>query len=88
MRDEERRKKINKERVSNPAHPKYNDQKYKIFLRLAVYGTCDVLAKGINYNIKKITKEHPTDKGYFKEVYILSDAGKRKLNRLREAKNL
>ena len=47
-------------------------------LRLTVRGTTDELA-GCNFLFKKTMKEHPIDKGYFKEVFILTDAGKRKL---------
>ena len=58
---------------------KTKDKKLKLF----VYGTFDTLAKIHNTSIKKIKKEHPTDKGYFKEVYILTDFGKDKLKRLK-----
>lgn len=51
---------------------------------LIVRGTTDVLAKKTSLGIsKRILKEHPTDKGYFKEVLILSDAGKLKLKQLK-----
>ena len=55
------------------------DEKLKLF----VFGTFDPLAKGHNYKIKKIKKEHPIDKGYFKEVYVLTDTGRNKLKRLK-----
>jgi len=58
---------------------KAKDEKLKLF----VFGTFDTLAKGHNYNIKKIKKEHPIDNGYFKEVYILTDIGRNKLKRLK-----
>lgn len=54
---------------------------------LIVRGTLDILAKrtgGVLSISKKISIEHPIDKGYFKQVYVLSDVGKRLL---REAKN-
>lgn len=58
---------------------KSKDEKLKLF----VFGTFDTLAKGYNCYIKKIKKEHPIDKGYFKEVYVLTDMGKNKLKRLK-----
>ena len=58
---------------------KSKDEKLKLF----VFGTFDPLARGYNCYIKKIKKEHPIDKGYFKEVYVLTDMGKNKLKRLK-----
>lgn len=47
--------------------------------KLLQYGTCDRLAKLHNYNTKPSKVEHPTDKGYFKDVLILSTLGQRAL---------
>lgn len=47
--------------------------------KLCVLGTFDHLAKMINPYFKKIKKEHPTDKGYFKECYVLTERGKHRL---------
>lgn len=58
---------------------KSKDEKLKLF----VFGTFDPLAKMYNTSIKKIKKEHPIDKGYFKEVYVLTDTGRNKLKRLK-----
>lgn len=49
---------------------------------LMVRGTTDILSKRTHLAVslsKKVMKEHPIDKGYFKQVYVLSDAGKRLL---------
>ena len=40
------------------------------FLKLAVRGTLDVLAR-TRFDIVRIKIEHPTNRGYFKEVYVL-----------------
>lgn len=52
---------------------------------LMVRGTCDPLAKrmGVASLSKKVMKEHPTDKGYFKQVYVLSDFGRTRLQNLK-----
>ena len=60
---------------------KSKDEKLKLF----VFGTFDTLAKMYNTSIKKIKKEHPIDKGYFKEVYVLTDTGRNKLKRLKNS---
>jgi hypothetical protein len=83
---EEQRKLKGRIRISNPKHPNYNPTKYKTLLKLMVKGTTDVLAGGYTFMVKKIKKEHPIDKGYFKECYILSDFGKMKLKRLKREK--
>lgn len=57
-------------------------------LKLIVYGNFDVLHKTMFGNITLINKEHAIDKGYFKKVYVLSDAGKRKLKKYRQNKTL
>lgn len=53
----------------------------KDLLQLAVYGTLDPLSKryGALSISKKILKKHPTDEGYFKTVYVISEYGKRLL---------
>ena len=86
----ERREKLGRVRISNPKHPLYKEEKEKIILALIVRGTLDSFAKrgGVGSILglaKKVKKEHPIDKGYFKEVYVISDCGKR---RLRELKNI
>ena len=74
-------------RISNPNHPEYDDVKCRILLMLTVYGTTDVLAKrklGGSLGLAKRSKvEHKTDKGYFKDVIVLSDCGKRLLKQHR-----
>jgi hypothetical protein len=82
---EEKRKLKGRERISNKKHPNYNP-KYETLLKLMVKGTTDVLSGGYTFMVKKIKKEHPIDKGYFKECYILSDFGKMKLKRLKREK--
>jgi hypothetical protein len=83
----ERREKMGRQRVTNPKHPLYKP-KEKIINTLIVKGTLDVL-KGYTFLKKKVILEHPIDKGYFKEVYVLSDMGKNYLQRLKvEKKNL
>ena len=60
-------------------HPQYNHELGK----LTVWGTTDELAKCVNYMVRKVVKSHPTDMGYFKQMYVLSDFGKTKLKRMR-----
>lgn len=50
-------------------------------VKLCLFGNFDTLQNsGLFANIaKKVMKEHPTDKGYFKETFVLSDHGKRRL---------
>ena len=52
-------------------------------LRLLVKGTLDTLDRGFFRNSKLTEKEHPTDKGYFKKVFVLNDNGKRALRMLK-----
>ncbi len=78
----EARRKKGKDYISNPKHPAYNDATCRKMGMLGVYGSFDSLAnrKGLSYSLsKKVMKEHPIDKGYFKEVYIISSYGKRLL---------
>jgi len=74
-------------RISNPNHPDYNDEQFHTLLMLTVYGTTDVLAKrrcgGFSGLAKRTKIEHKTDKGYFKDVIVLSDYGKRLLKKHR-----
>lgn len=67
-------------RISNDKHPDYNKRgTSREILNLIVNGTTDTLrCLGIALK-KKVKIEHPLDKGYFKEVYILTEAGKRRL---------
>ena len=71
----ERRKRLGKEGITNPAHPEYNREKQTVYLRLVVKGTNDALVCRLPIS-KRVKKEHATDKGYFKEVFVLSDTGK------------
>lgn len=58
-------------------------------LTLAVKGTFDNLVEGFFSKIsKKTRKEHALDKGYFKEVFILSESGKKRLEKLKNKKSL
>ena len=53
--------------------------------KLIVRGTLDHLAR-TNFFFKKVMVEHPIDKGYFKEVYILTDSGKARLRTMKKLK--
>jgi len=80
---EVRREKVTgKIRITNPKHPLYNDEKTRKCLQLVCYGNLDSYnrRKGLGCLSVKVKKEHPTDKGYFKEVFILSRAGRIILN--------
>jgi hypothetical protein len=70
MKEYERQKKRGRQEISNPSHPDYN-QKHRDINKLRVFGTLDVLAKTNLGRISRVMKPHPTDKGYFKEVYVL-----------------
>jgi hypothetical protein len=66
--------------TTNNKTVQYQTETVEILSTLAVYGTTDVLAKRGGHTLglsKQITVEHPTDKGYFKKVFVLSDYGKR-----------
>ncbi len=65
-----------------------NDKNADNVLCLAVNGTTDKLAGGYRFLAKKVKVEHPIDKGYFKEAYILTDMGKARLKRLKIEKGL
>jgi len=82
----ERRVKQGKIRITNPKHPLYNEAQANLITTLIVRGTLDILAKrgGIASVGKKVLKEHPTDKGYYKEVYVLSAYGKLYLKQIKE----
>lgn len=81
--NDDRHRKNGKQRISNHNHPDFNKRgNYHDVLALNVRGTTDVLGRANWLQIKKVMKPHPTDRGYFKEVYVLSEAGKR---RYREA---
>jgi hypothetical protein len=41
------------------------------FLKVAVHGTFDRLAKSLRFDIIKVSLRHPTDSGYSKTTYIL-----------------
>lgn len=63
-----------------------NSNKSSDLSSLIVRGTTDHLAGGKWLYIKKIKVEHPIDKGYFKEVYVLTDKGKARLKTLKRFK--
>lgn len=52
------------------------------YLRLAVVGTFDSLARMCRFDIIKITVKHPTDFGYYKDVYILKKNKAKFLDRI------
>lgn len=62
-------------------------QKDDILLKLAVRGTCDRLAS-CNFDVKTKIKHHPEDRSYTKKVLVLSDIGRRKLERLRQRRSI
>ncbi len=72
-----------KQRISNDKHPDYNAEKDRVCLALNVHGTCDTIGRGRWMFVKKAKIEHPENKGYFKEGYILTPAGKAKLLRMK-----
>jgi hypothetical protein len=82
----ERCEKIGKVRITNPKHTKYNEEKIGVITNLIVRGTTDILRGYKSLFCKKIKVEHPIDKGYFKEVYVLTDFGKSKLRNLKRKK--
>lgn len=63
---------------------KNREEKYKDLLSLAVRGTTDTLTS-FHFYIKPAIKHHPIDKEYTKSVRVLSDMGKRKLNRMKKS---
>lgn len=82
--NDKRHERKGKIRISNNNHPLFNKKgNYFDILSLNVRGTTDILGRGNWVLIKRVLKEHPTDKGYFKEVYILSKEGRNKLKRLK-----
>lgn len=74
--------------ISNPKHPQYDAIKAPLINTLIVRGTLDHLSGNKMFLIKKVKVEHPTDKGYFKEVYILTDSGKRLLKSRKRLKEM
>lgn len=82
----ERREAKGQIRITNPKHANYNEEKDRIINKLIVKGTTDELRGYSTFFRKLIRKEHLVDKGYFKEVYVLSDMGKLKLARLKREK--
>lgn len=79
----ERNEKLDKRRITNPKHSDYNP-KDSIINSLIVRGTTDSLSGGLSFFVSRVKIEHPIDRGYFKEVYILSNFGKAKLRNLKE----
>ena len=68
--------------IENPVHPNFNH----ILNTLIVRGTLDHLAKGKTFYFKKIKIQHPTDMGFYKEAYVLTDSGKRRLQTMKRLK--
>lgn len=60
-------------------------EKFNLKEKLSLFGTLDSLA-GNKHVTKLVKKEHPTDKGYFKEVYVLTFIGKVRLKRKKSRK--
>ena len=59
--------------------------KRDLFRTLMFKGTLDKLAKGLYFGTtKNELREHKIYKGYFKEVKVLNDKGREKLERLRK----
>ena len=61
------------------------DDEHKMFLnRLNLFGTGDMLTKRlVSFYTKKVRIESKIDTGFYKEVYILTDSGKKRLKTLR-----
>lgn len=53
---------------------------------LIVRGTTDHLVRAKWLYFKKVQVEHPTDKGYFKTVFVLTDTGKKRLKTMKRLK--
>lgn len=70
-KNNDRNVKAGKVRITNPKHPDYNEDKARTINRLIVYGTNDLLASSRLFKFVKVQKPHPTDSGYFKDVYVL-----------------
>lgn len=83
---QERREKLGRVRITNPKHPNYNPKEV-IITKLIVKGTLDHLSGSKSFLFKKAKIEHPTDKGYFKEGYILTDWGRARLRTMRQLKS-
>lgn len=66
----------------------YTNKKSETLLKLMVKGTTDETGRFWDYYVKSIQKEHPTDKGYFKKMYVLTDKGRRILEAKRKAKSI
>lgn len=88
MANEERRQAQGRKRVDNPKHPEYNKRgTYVSVLHLMVKGTtCQTM--NLQFLIKRVTVAHPTDYGYYKEVYVLNDMGKSALRRKKYEKQM
>jgi hypothetical protein len=52
------------------------------FLTLAVKGTFDTLARIVRFDIIRVRVKHPTDFGFFKDVYILKKNKEKFLDRI------
>lgn len=85
--DERRRKSTNKQRIT--FHSDLNSEEKMFKNRLNLYGTGDLLARreGLYPYMKKVKIAHPTDAGYYKEINIITDAGKKRLATLKKFKD-
>lgn len=77
--DERRKKSTGKSRISTYAD--MNNERKMFLNRMSLYGTGDLLSRRetLHPYMKKVRREHPTDTGYFKEVYIITEVGKKRL---------
>jgi hypothetical protein len=78
----ERNKAKGRTYIENPAHPAFNATLNTLIVR----GTLDHLAK-TKFYLKKVRIEHPTDKGFFKDAYILNESGKKLLQSRKRLKS-
>lgn len=77
--DARRQKSTGLIRISNPRHPEHNPEQERIANTLNVRGTTDHLRGLVPLYAKAIQVKHPTDFGYAKTVYVLTEKGKRRL---------
>jgi len=80
---QQRQKNMGKHRIKN--NVLYDQEDKVIVLRLSMRGSCDVLAS--NWLLcHRVKVEHPIDKGYFKEAYVLTKQGKARLDLYRKGR--
>jgi len=56
------------------------------FNTLSVKGTLDKIGRSFWLNRKRVIIKHPTDFGFYKEAFVLSDSGKLRLKNKRREK--